>query len=60
MSIAYKYEVTNTEDNIMVEVLVIADNEKEAEDKLISEHKKHGINIDFNLEDEDYYDLVIS
>lgn len=39
MSIAYTYKVKNIEDNTMAEVLVIADSEAEAENKLISEHK---------------------
>ena len=60
MSIAYTYKVQNIEDNITAEVLVIADNKKEAEDKLKREHKKYTKKIRYVLEDEYYYDLVIS
>ena len=53
----YIYKVWNSE--IDTEILVIADNESEAEDKLIKKCKEAGMEVDFELDDEYYYDCII-
>ena len=40
---AYKYQVWNSDLQKNAEILVIAENEEEAEDKLINKHKEAGM-----------------
>ena len=56
----YKYNVKDKGTSLSSEILVIADNEEEARDKLINKNKEYGIECDFYLDDEEYYDFVIS
>ena len=47
----YKYNVKDKGTSLSSEILVIADNEEEARDKLINKNKEYGIECDFYLDD---------
>jgi len=57
---AYKYQVWNSDLQKNTEILVIAENEEEAEDKLIDKHRQAGLECQHYLDEVEDYDLVIS